>query len=249
MALSNWDTLSFTTHGPSLEGAATNHENCTLEIYKNWVLATAPESTTRPKWWPKPDGTPMEEVARIQHGQLTIGHWQIEARRGPQAGVYIVATSARWTDLSNDGDHYHDKAILVGCGVYGYSEPGESYLALADELGMDPDTLMVASTGDRRQLVGLRNGQLQVVADDIGEAQWVGVLPESVSFLQDLVAEVANEGGWAQPVLQAVPWERGERSNQGDRYFGDHGVDVPDVATAPGAAAPPLLERVMRAHP
>lgn len=245
MALSNWDTLSFTMNGPSLDGAATNDENCTLEIYKNWVLATAPETTTRPKWWPKPDGTVMEEVARIQHGELTIGRWQIVARRGPQAGVYIVAHSARWYD-GDVGGGYHDKALLVGCGVYGYSEPGEQYLPLAAELGVDPDLMMVSSTGDHHQLVGVRDGELVVVADDLPEAQWVGVLPESVLFLRDLAAEVAGDGGWAQDALQAIPWDRAERCNQGDRYFGDLGVDVPG-GTAPGAPAPPILEQAFRA--
>jgi hypothetical protein len=249
MALSNWDSLSFTMHGPSLDSAVTNHENHTIEIYKNEVHISGPQAA-RTKRWLRPPETPVQALGRIEYGELIIGQWHITAVRGPQAGVYVVAHSARWDSLvSDDGDRFHDKTLLVGCGVYGYREPvGEEHRAKAQALGVDPDTLMVGVTGSHHQLIGMRDGQLVVVtAADDADLAWEGVLPSSVEYLKTLVDQEIEEGGWPAEVLRALPWDRAERCNQGDRYFGDQGVDVPDLVTAPGAAVVPLIHRALDA--
>jgi hypothetical protein len=228
MALSNWDCLAYTLDGIG-GSAATNHSGHTLAIYKNSLLM-------------QHDG---KYVAHITHGEIHVGDWEIRAWRGPQDGVYVVARAARY---DTDGEH-HDKALLVGCGVYGYTDPTERYREVAEAKGIDPDALMVSAEVDgTRTVVGFVDHQMVLVAENPPPSEWVGVQPSSLGYLRTVVDEATDAlaDTWAADALDAVPWRSLTRSNQGDQYFKDQDVALGDVATRPGEARRPLLEQVLR---
>ncbi len=247
MALSNWDCLAFDQYGPSPSGCATSATGFTVEIYKNWLHLTWPTSPGRRRIWsPSADD---QQTAIIDDGHIRIGTWDIRATRGPQNGVYVIAYSSRFdlNSISPEGDHHHDKALLVGTGVSGFTDPTEGYEDQIAAAGVDPLLTMVA---DGCQLVGLRDDEWVVIADDLPEAEWVGVLPSSVDHLRGLVADMLGtavlDNTWPTPQLAAIRWDDAKRTNQGDRFFVEHGVDVPGVATAPGDAAEPLILQALQ---
>jgi hypothetical protein len=254
MALSNWDTLAFDIEGPSHFGSVVNHEQLVVSLYKNWLnVSRMTRSTTGPPWR-REDHLHENHVATVNEGELSVGSWSIRARRGPQNGVYVIATSARWDGQGNA----LNKGFLVGCGVSGFTDPTEPYLALAIDLGVDPDTLMTGSQlgddgNDVRSVVGFRlrgaGPELVTVAEvDVPEPEWVGVLPDSVNYLKGFVQEHLREHGadmW--PELAEIPWDQAERCNQGDLFFED-ALGAAATASAPGDAEDPLLIQALGNH-
>lgn len=251
MALSNWDTLAFDINGPSHFGSVVNHEQVVVSLYKNWLSVTRMVRSTTGPPWRRHDKVTEEYVATINHGELHVGAWTILARRGPQNGVYVIATSGRWEQ--------HDqveRAFLVGCGVSGFTDPTEPYHAAAIDLGIDPDSLMTSTAWDEsgeehRSVVGFRHrsGGLEevTVGTEVPEAEWVGVLPESVNYLKGFVQEHLRERGfegWPGHELGQIPWDLAERCNQGDLYF-ENALGTMADTTAPGDAEDPLLIQML----
>jgi hypothetical protein len=245
MALSNWDMLAFDVDGPSHFGFVVNHANVALSLHQNWLEVTRMvRSTTGPRWRRRDSITEQHE-GTIFEGHLRLGSWSICAQRGPQDGIYVIATSVD-SEVRAAG-----KAFLVGCGVYGYSKPSCWYAERALELDVDPDTLMNAEDS----IIGFRSRgdiftPVTVAAGQLPEPRWVGVTPDSVVYLRHLVDEYIRdecaEGliGWLGPALAAIPWDQAERCNQGDLFFEDAlGAMAP--TTAPGAADEPLLTQAL----
>lgn len=243
MALSNWDTLAFDLNGPCA-GTVTNHEGCTVEIYKNWLYLRV--------------GRNELAEAQINEGRVWWHGWEIEARRGPQDGVYVVAHSFRY-DLDHPGERT-DKRLLVGCGVYGFSDNAERNRQLLAAAGFDPDDEhLVYEVGyhaeddthwSNRLEVLPADGNPVVIADGLPDAQWVGVTAESVTFLRAMVSEHTTDTRWEKRsqswpglALLKIDWDTAVRTNQGDMYFADHlGVDPP--ATPVGETDKPILLQV-----
>lgn len=124
MALSNWDTLAFSIDGPC-EGHVINHIGVSIELYKNWLYVRDPTAWVVGRSFVEP------VVMQIESGTVKYGGWDIDARRGPQNGVYVVATSQHYhSEYPKDTpfeDRYTDQVFLVGCGVSGYESIEEVY--------------------------------------------------------------------------------------------------------------------------
>jgi hypothetical protein len=246
MALSNWDTLAFDIDGPAHFGSVANHEQIVVSLYKNWLNVTRMHHSMSGPPWRRHDRLEESHVATVHEGELSVGSWTIRARRGPQNGVYAIATSAQW----NAHGRPTAKNFLVGCGVSGFTDPTEPYLATAIDLGVDPDSLMTSSEldydgNDVRSVIGFRTRsagpQMVTIATGVPEPEWIGVLPESVSYLKGFVQEHVREHGtdlWAE--LAQIPWDQAERCNQGDLFF-ETALGAAAEITAPGDAGDPLL--------
>jgi len=252
MALSNWDTLAFEVDGPSHCGAVTNHDNAILSLYKNWLNLDRLVTTTSGPPWRRRETLHEQHEATIYEGDLRIGSWSIFARRGPQNGIYVIAHSARLDVVGKQTD----TAMLVGCGVYGYTDPTEAYIGRAIDLGLDPATLMTMSEldvkgRDHRTVVGYRDpgDGLVTVATAVPESEWVGVQPESVNYLKAFVQEhilkECGSEGWPGNALATIPWDESERANQGDLFF-EAALGVAIDVTAPGEAETPLLAQAVQ---
>jgi hypothetical protein len=234
MALSNWDTLAFNLNGPCSGKADAG--GWRVEIYKNWLYVHHDDVL----------------VTTIQDASMRIGTWEIRARRGPQEGIYLVAWSAQ---LDADGT-YRDKALLVGCGVYGFTDPADDYADLIATLGVDPALVGTVYSGDQHEpkLVAFtpEGGQI-VIAERCRPAEFVGVQPASVQYLRDVVDEVIkentvavlNESYWPGPELAVIDWDHALRANQGDMFFESRaGTEV--TGTPPGEADTPVLLQALQ---
>jgi len=98
--------LCFDIDGPCL-GLAENHQDITLEIYKNRLTIGLDDLSGY--------------ICLVESGDLTFAHWTIHAERGPQEGIYVVAYSSDFnadlpTTVPHNEKHEH-KTILVGCGA------------------------------------------------------------------------------------------------------------------------------------
>jgi hypothetical protein len=85
MALSNWDTLAFDTHGKSTFGRFEDKKKNAVEIYKNWAYIHSPSMWVEGQSFSKP------VIAQIGEGSLTLCNFEITAKRGPQNGIFIFA--------------------------------------------------------------------------------------------------------------------------------------------------------------
>lgn len=254
MALSNWDLLAFDLDGPC-HGSLVNHAGVTVEIYKNWLYLHDRGKGDGPSPYTG------DVVGEVHAGTLQLGYWDIRARRGPQDGVYVVAWSAHWVGPDhgvgasegwNDDSVVGraDKALLVGCGVAGYSDEIEPFAEQIVASGADPDSLAVVTTwtadGEAmRCLEGMIDEKFVVIAVDVPEAEFVGVLPSSVDFLRAMVDEVIDEhryGDWPTDALRALPWDDAVRANQGDMFFVGG-----EATTRPGEADTPILGKLLKA--
>lgn len=247
MALSNWDTLAFDIEGPSHFGSVVNHEQVVVSLYKNWLNVTRLVRSHAGPPWRRHDKLTEHYVATVNHGELHVGSWKIYACRGPQEGIYLIATSARW-----DQNEPVDKAFLVGCGVSGFTDPTEPYVTDAINLGVDPDTLATSTAWDEnneehRSVIGFRHrsagSEPVTIATNVPEPKWVGVLPESVKYLKGFVQERIRDYGtesWAGAALSEISWDLAERCNQGDLFFEAALGTAADI-TPPGEAEDPLL--------
>lgn len=243
VALSNWDTLAFDQEGPC-GGAVTNHLGATVEIYKNWVYLRKGDS-----------------VAKLDQGKLSWEAWDIEARRGPQDGVYVIAHSSQWMK-----DKRAEERLLVGCGVYGFDDPADEYADRIAELGgdyadMDQLVCMVSRMEDGTWVNELEffreDGERVVIATDVRDPEWVGVTPESLTFLQDMVASSGHMKPvgrfdprtiWPGSGLAVIDWGAAQRQNQGDVFLADQ-LGLGSFATSPGDAEAPLLMQALEQHP
>jgi hypothetical protein len=245
MALSNWDTLAFNMAGACV-GHETNHQGATIDIYKNWLYLR--------------HGEDQDNVeVQVTEGRLHWRSWEIDARRGPQDGVFVVAHSHRW-DTKTSPPGQVDQRILVGCGVYGYDDFAERDRELVVAAGFDPDDEEVVfwtvgcldEAGEpSNRLEVITGGERRVIADGLPDPGWIGVTAESVAFLKAMVADHTRDGRWEKPSLfwpgmayLQIDWDGALRANQGDMFFaGNVGFDVP--ATPVGESEDPLMLQML----
>jgi hypothetical protein len=129
MGSSNWDTLAL--GGDTVEvGTFTTPLGVRLCIYKNWLYLYDEHA------W-RGSHTLGEHVMQVHHGELTYLDLQIRAVRGPQDGVYVVASTGSW--------YRKDFNAMVGCGVYGW-EPGLDQFDRTDLaerwIGVNPESAL-----------------------------------------------------------------------------------------------------------
>jgi hypothetical protein len=254
MALSDWDCLAFDLDGPRDSDRMTNARGCTIRVHKSWLNVSERRSVVSGRWPRRHVSTTDRQRARINEGDVWIGDWRIVARRGPQNGIYFIAFSADYDPALRE---FVDRALFVGCGVYGYTSSTAGHIEAAIDLGVDPATLMVLSeldgAGEKRSVVGVRGegdeGQV-TVATDVEAPTWIGVQPESVGYLKGMVLDFVREedmGGWPYEELAALPWDRSERVNQGELQYQDY-LGLAATPTPPGQADDPLLTQALNAR-
>lgn len=105
MALSNWDTLAIRSDG-DIYGVLTTPAGVEVEIYKNWLYVRDPDA------WREGRFT-APTIMEVTSGEITYRDLTVNAWRGPQNGVFVVAI-AGWRE--------NPTAVMVGCGVYGFDE-------------------------------------------------------------------------------------------------------------------------------
>lgn len=243
MALSNWDCLAFDLGGPHRSDRMTNWRGYTVRIVKSWVNVTETRTAVSGRW-PRREPKLVEyRRARINEGDVVIGDWRIVACPGPQSGIYVIAFSA---DHDLVGDPVN-RALFVGCGVYGYTDRAREYEDQAIDLGLDPATLRLTTveddqSSDLRVVARRGDGDLVTVADDVEDDTWLGVLPESVGYLKGMVNEFIRTErylGWPCDELARIPWDKSERMNQGDLFFEEE-FGIALESTPPGEAEAPV---------
>lgn len=238
-----------------LTGRVENYRRSTIEIYKNWLTVTDTRSVVSGRWPRKRTSDVQRLRAHISEGCLQVSGWHITARRGPQNGIYVIAYAAD-ADLVGD---WADKALLVGCGVAGYTDPTEEYIGDAIDQGIDPSSLLKTTTlgpdgSTRHSILGFRTGDrpatVVIARDGVPESEWVGVLPESVAYLKAMVGEAIRNDhlvvSWPGRELSEIPWDEAQRANQGDAWFDAHLEGLGVTVTAPGEADDPLIAKVLR---
>lgn len=133
MALSNWDTLALNQDGPC-DGNFVSPLGISVGIYKNWLYVLDPQMARAGGRFDASTGTVMQ----VDAGSISYHDVQIEAVRGPQAGIYTVV---------QDGDQ-----VMIGCGVYGWAErEGDDIVISSSEdfdryvpppwLGVEPESV------------------------------------------------------------------------------------------------------------
>ena len=210
MALSNWDTLAIDTDGNPSTGEFVKEE-VVVAIYKNWLYL---RDTTA---WTPTCGFCEHTVAQVNEGDVEYKSLRILAKRGPQNGVFAIVQAGFGKDL----------AVMVGCGVDGYSHPPWP-------CGHQDTATMLCGPDHEDWVCG-------ECASPIPKSEWVGVGEESRSFLAAMIVEEFSADE-AAPLLQGL--KSGVRFNQGDAYFArELGAKIP--ATPLGEAESTILQQVV----
>ncbi len=107
MALSNWDTLAVDLEGKPIPGSFTSPLGVQVCFHKNW-LYVFDEKAWRESRYTRPI------VMQVEEGHITYLDTHIQAKRGPQEGIFAIITSgSEWNK---------DLKGMVGCGVYGFND-------------------------------------------------------------------------------------------------------------------------------
>lgn len=249
MALSNWDTLSVDLNGQSTEGSFTSAGGVTVAFRKNWLYIHDPKAWTE-------GGSFVESiVAQIDEGVLVYKDVSIKAIRGPQQGIYVVATSGQFYDNSMIG--------MIGCGVYGFGneeQDGVGEDGYPPFVGVRPESLKFLQDWISRKVY-----QTQEEAEAHIHESWNSIhtkcgsdaSPELLKdekeceqrFRDSLPGQI--EYCMAQTVfdekIAQVDLSKALRYNQGDAYIAEHfGGDPSSVATEPGGAKETLLTGIVK---
>lgn len=225
MALSNWDTLAIDETGASISGSFVSPLGVRVEFYKNWLYVYDEKAYQE-------GGTFTNScVMEVQSGDITYKDVVISAVRGPQGGIYAQVSTQWYKD---------DRKIMVGCGVYGYEYPPAPCGHDANILGSR------SSTGKDGKWITRCVECEQIIPD----CKWVGVLPESLEFLRNMVLEFVPDYLSKEQQDNHINTKLANalstalRFNQGDAFFATaYGEDIP--ATAPGEVNRPMIETLI----
>lgn len=193
MALGNWATLALKLDGTPINtvdtGWLTSPAGVLLDIRKNWLNAHDGRA------WREGAQFVSPVVLYLEQGRLSYLDWTINAIRGPQQGIYVVAY---WTNP--------DRTIngFVGCGVYGYGEEGW--------LGVTPASVEflrnwvtakepLPTKAQYEDLIGVREGEAPQAEFD----EWLAAYGDAANVFPE---DVAN-----------VPWDKVVSINQGSAFF------------------------------
>jgi hypothetical protein len=266
MALSNWDILAADQAGAPSTGIFNSPQGVTVEIYKNRLHVFVALRIEKPrKQARRPNGSrkPIRKLARvsrdvllsIQDGRMHFRDVSITAKRGPQGGVYCVVESTIYPPSltqacpkcgRNKPYAWHARecpdfvdtkhVVMVGCGVYGYTDDGS--------------------------WVGVTHASRTFLADwlssfeyDYESPDWLA--PERVeSYCAATGSELIEVDG--KPMLRrrdyafdehvrAISLDNALRFNQGDAFF-DKYLGTGMRASPPGGASEPLMTTMVQGH-
>jgi hypothetical protein len=162
--LSQWETLAYDQDGHPLPEGLTSPEEIRVQIRRNWLYVDDPTA------WVPGGGFAFPTVLTVQSGDLRYRDVHIQATRGPQDGIYVVAHSARYPDPTSGVSA--EGRWMFGCGVYGWAveSPAEDHVCRTCE-------------HRRRSVPGWDPRD----CPHNGRSVHVGLSPRSRSFLQGFV--------------------------------------------------------------
>jgi hypothetical protein len=216
MALSNWDTAAIDLDGNPVTGVVRSPLGVVVRIYKNWLYVEDAEAY-------KGGGFTSPVVAHINEGSLVYRDVFIEAVRGPQSGVYVVAWSYR-----DPNDYKAGMVGMVGCGVHGYDD--------RTFVGVKPESLQWLQ--DRLRAKHVVTGQI------LHSSVYDGV---KGSWTDDkIVLNPYDVWDWDVPdSARQLDVRSAVRFNQGDAFFASHvGFDIP--GTSAGDAQPTIMSQMLK---
>lgn len=108
MALSNWDTLAVDLEGKPIPGNFTSPVGVHIYFRRNWLYVIDEKA------WRENQGFAHPLVMQIDEGHFSYLDISVEAKRGPQEGIFAIITSGSEWDKNMRG--------MVGCGVYGFDD-------------------------------------------------------------------------------------------------------------------------------
>jgi hypothetical protein len=109
MSLGNYASLALNEKGERIEPTITSPAGITLDIYKNWLNIEDPEAWLEKGRFIKPI------VLLARYGQFSYQDLYVQALRGPQDGIYVVAYYL---------DQEYEPRGMIGCGVERYDDRG-----------------------------------------------------------------------------------------------------------------------------
>ena len=250
MALSNWDTMAFNSLGKSSMGWFENDKKDAVEIYKNWICIHSPSM------WHKGGSYTKPVIAELQEGRLSMCHFDIIAKRGPQRGIFVLV---RWHHYIKRGkkDVYQQK-FFGGIGCSGYIDMVEEVLKrLGREKDYDDnwsDASSINDDGAVHYLHNLKTGEEIVYWDTKKDGEydydkdWVGVKPETTEeffkWLEELTEEDMDEE--LKKWIGKCRKSKKLRYNQGNAFFAAN-IKTGLEATAPGKAKAPVINKMIKA--
>lgn len=230
MALSNWDTLAVNEKGEPTNGVFTSPLGVSVSIYKNWLYIS--DKTA----WREGCGYVEHTVMEIMEGSIRYMDVHIEAKRGPQNGVYAVvwvegykyaprdeSTDHKLVEDAFDQTKYPDRG-MVGCGVYGFENES------GDWVGVKLSSLMwfrETMADQHEEVIAWASG-----GDEDGKGHPI----------VSMVHKWSNIPDWAR----AMGFGEAVRFNQGDAFFAEKGSIDPNIGTKPGEAVEPALMQAIK---
>lgn len=160
MESTSWAMLVMATDG-STNGVFTTPFGVRLHIHENWLYVNDWKAWRERRHH-------GHSVMEIHHGQLTYLDLQVHAVRGPQDGIYVIATTGAW--------YRNTFEAMVGCGVYGWAPEVEPFEP--SEVG-DPRWMGVGQEAALflRQFVRRFGEELPSGHPFLGEEAWARVWP------------------------------------------------------------------------
>jgi len=243
MALSNWATVAFDHKGQSGVGWIKNPRGTVLRIYKNWVYLS------NKKMWTEGMDYIHPTIAHINAGDLTVGGFEIHAKRGPQNTIFVVGSYRYGRGYNRrffggiGGNPWRDIVADV-LKEHGIVDDGEDIWCDTWEIDPDGDEIRsVVSARTQKALTYHRereHGKYDISKDYLGITKrtfqefcvWLGHL--------DLIHDKKYQE-WYNTITNLDP----VCYNQGDAFFG--GVLGVDIPTSPigGVQEIPMLIQLL----
>ena len=266
MALSSYDTLAFDTGGLPCSGTFINSQNkAVLEIYKNWLYIH-----DKATWNDKTNFT-KPVIAQVNEGNLMLAGFDIRARRGPQDGIFVYATTSRYFKQKNrsieitrfagigcSGEIDKVEAILTKLGRASECESDgwcESSGTKLDKKG-DPVMAPEGYTYNTHRIENLITGEEIIFWDEQLQGPykydycWVGVKRETLAEFFKWLEGMADVGT-EYPDKAMAAWIKSckkckaVRYNQGDAYF-NRMAGLPLRASYVGKSKAPLITNMIK---
>lgn len=259
MALSNWDSLSYGPDGLIADGEFKSAKNdCTLEIYKNWVHIGSE------KMWQEGGSFTKPYIASINDAaEVNIGAFSINAiRHEDQNSIFIYAEETIYHPdyLKNADAHPPVTRRFAGIGCYGFANECKIYL---ERLGITPDPAhdwgsSSSCGGGEPEQKHLHNytthedfevPESMWISDD---ESWVGVTEPTLNAFFAWLDKLSDKGK-EYPLVEFCAWvdkcrgAKPESFNQGDAFFAEHlGTETPKTEVGTSEPASPILIQALK---
>lgn len=111
--LSRWEVLAYDEDGLPLSDGLLTCDDIRVEIRRNWLYVD--DETA----WVPGGAFSFPTVLTVESGELQYRDVHIQATRGPQDGIYVVAHHVRYPDPTSGVAA--ESRWMFGCGVYGWA--------------------------------------------------------------------------------------------------------------------------------